>query len=365
MKITMIMSAIDMSGGAKVCAIYAQKMQDRGHIVNIIAPKKKLISFKQQLKNVLKGIGWKSTKDQLQNHFDLMQIKVIYVKSKQEINADNIPDADVIIATWWETAEWIKILPNSKGIKVHFIQGYEVFSWLPIERVEAVYRLPFYKITISKTLVSTMEKYGHSSQLYLVPNAVDFKQFFAVPRNKQLRPTIGFLYSECPLKGIDVALKVIENVKIHFPELRILCFGSQKPNKYFPNYIEFEYNPKQDHLRDIYAQCDVWLCCSRSEGFHLPPLEAMACRCPLISTKVGGPEDIVQQGINGFLCEIDDVNDLANKVIQILNSSEEEWQYLSKSALETATKYTWDDAANLFEKVLEKCIESSLNKDIP
>jgi glycosyltransferase involved in cell wall biosynthesis len=91
----------------------------------------------------------------------------------------------------------------------------------------------------------------------------------------------------------------------------------------------------------------------------------MACRCPLISTKVGGPEDIVQQGINGFLCEIDDVNDLANKVIQILNSSEEEWQYLSKSALETATKYTWDDAANLFEKVLEKCIESSLNKDIP
>lgn len=40
----------------------------------------------------------------------------------------------------------------------------------------------------------------------------------------------------------------------------------------------------------------------------------MACRCPAVSTKCGGSEDIVKQGENGFLCEIDDVDNLTDAV---------------------------------------------------
>jgi glycosyltransferase involved in cell wall biosynthesis len=359
------MASIDMSGGARVCAIYAQKLQACGHHVRVIAPKKRLLSFKQQSKNLLKNIAWQSVGEQLKNHFDLMQVNVTYLESKHEMIADNIPDADVIIATWWETVEWIVPLPNSKGVKVYFIQGHEVFSWLPVDRVMQTYRLPLYKITVSNWLRSLMQVNYHSSSVFLVPNSVNTELFFAPLRKKQKRPTLGFLYSGCVFKRVEVALKVIEKIKMRLPELRVLCFGSQKPNKTWPleDYFEFEYNPKQDNIRNIYAQCDVWLCCSESEGFGLPILEAMACCCPAVSTKCGGPEDIIQHGKNGFLCEVDDIEALTATVIKVLNLPEQEWQILSKNALETTTAYNWDHATDLFENALIQCVKDFSNQN--
>lgn len=346
-----------MSGGVRVCAIYAKKMIELGHHVNVIAPQKKLLTFKQQLKRLINGAGWVTTAKQLQNHFDLLGVNVTYLESNRPVTGLDVPDADVVIATWWETAEWVAQFPACKGAKVYFIQGYEVFPWLPIERVKQTYQLPLHKITISNWLLQIMQSTYQDSDVSLVPNSVDLDIFFATPRKKQIRPTLGFLYSHVELKGIDTALAVIDQVKNRLPELRVVCFGSSKPLKnLLPDYFEFAYQPEQSFLRKIYAQCDVWLCCSRSEGFGLTILEAMACRCPAVSTKCGGPEDIVKQGENGFLCGIDDINDLTDAVMRVFNSTEHEWLALSDAAYATATRYSWDDATELFEQALSKAI---------
>lgn len=366
MNITMIMASPAMAGGDRVCAIYAEKMIERGHHVNVIAPKKKLLTFKQQLKRLIKGIGWIKVADQLQNHFDLLGVNVTYLESNRPVTGQDIPDADVVIATWWETAEWVAQFPSSKGAKVYFIQHHEVFPWLPVERARQTYSLPLHKITISNWLLRLMQNTYQDAVVSLVPNSVDTNLFFAPSRTKQIKPTLGFLYSDVQFKGIDTALKVIDQVKKRLPELRVICFGSYKPsqNALLPDYFEFEYQPQQSRLREIYGQCDVWLCCSRSEGFHLPPLEAMACRCPIVSTKVGGPEDIIKQGENGFLCEIDDIDNLTDAVMCVLNSKEEEWLVLSDEAYATATQYSWNDAAELFEQGLILAINKQQNNQL-
>ncbi len=358
MNITMIMADPHMAGGDRVCAIYAKHLIDRGHTVNVVAPGKTFLTLKQQIKRVLKGDGWLSVAEQMQNHFALMGVDVTYLESARPVVGTDLPDADVVIATWWETAEWVAKFPDSKGAKVYFIQHHEVHPWLPVERVKLTYRLPLHKITISKWLLDLMQNTYEDPIVSLVPNSVDTELFFAPARGKQSKPTLGFLYSHVGFKGIDTALKVIERVKLKLPELRVLCFGNNKPdnNMPLPGYFEFEYSPKQDHIRDIYQQCDVWLCCSKAEGFHLPPLEAMACRSPVVSTKVGGPVDIIEQGINGFLCDVGDVDNLAAAVIQVLESSEPEWLGLSDAALATATRYSWQDATDLFEQGLNLAI---------
>ncbi|MBF6650508.1 glycosyltransferase family 4 protein [Methylobacter sp. BlB1] len=353
MNITIIMANPAMTGGDRVCAIYAKKLTERGHHVNVVAPRKKLLTFKQQLKRLIKGDGWIKFAEQLQNHFDLLGVHVTYLESNRPVTGSDVPDADVVIATWWETAEWVAHFPACKGAKVYFIQHHEVHQGQPIERVKQTYLLPLYKITISNWLVQTMQNIYQDPNVSLVPNSVDSELFFATPRKKQVRPTLGFLYSKVEFKGIDTLLEVIEKVKERIPELRVVCFGGNKPSKnLLPKYFEFEYQPQQSRLREIYGQCDVWLCCSLSEGFHLPPLEAMACRCPVVSTKVGGPEDIVRQGKNGFLCEINDVKNLTDTVIRVLGSTEKEWIALSNEAYATATRYSWDDATELFEQGL-------------
>jgi glycosyltransferase involved in cell wall biosynthesis len=358
MDITMIMANPNMSGGDRVCAIYAKKLIEKGHHVDVITPQKKLLTFKQQIKRVIKGDGWLNVTEQMQNHFDLLGIKVTYLDETESVTGENLPDADVVIATWWETAEWVAKFSESKGAKAYFIQHHEVHEWLPVERVKQTYSLPLHKITIANWLLHLMEHTYQDTAVSLVPNSVETTAFFAPARVKQAKPTLGFLYSHIDFKGTDTALKVIEQIKKSAPELKVLCFGNNKPdsNNPMPSYFEFHYNPEQERIRKIYEQCDVWLCCSRSEGFGLTILEAMACRCPAVSTKCGGPEDIVKESENGFLCDVDDAESLTDAVLRVLQSSELEWLALSDAALATATRYSWDDAADLFEQSLYQAI---------
>ena len=62
-----------------------------------------------------------------------------------------IPDADIILAVDWTTAELVSRCPSKKGLGFYLIQGYDV--WLaPPDRVEATWHLPFHKIAVSSWL---------------------------------------------------------------------------------------------------------------------------------------------------------------------------------------------------------------------
>ncbi len=58
-----------------------------------------------------------------------------------------------------------------------------------------------------------------------------------------------------------------------------------------------------DQMPQFYNEIDVYLCASSSEGFSLSVLEASACGRPVISTRVGGSEDLLVDGENGFLVD--------------------------------------------------------------
>ncbi len=67
---------------------------------------------------------------------------------------------------------------------------------------------------------------------------------------------------------------------------------------------------------------NVLVCTSQTESFGNVLVEAMACGVPAVSTKCGGPEEIIDDGVNGFLVEIGDVNSLVEKVNLIFNNDE-------------------------------------------
>jgi glycosyltransferase involved in cell wall biosynthesis len=204
------------------------------------------------------------------------------------------------------------------------------------------------------------ERFGDANA-YLVPNSVDSHHFRAPPRGKQQRPTVGMLYSAMPAKGADVAVAALERVRARLPELRVIAFSVDRVSAEMPlpEWIEFHYRPPQDEIPRIYARCDAWLCASRREGFHLPALEAMACRCPLVSTRMGGPADFVIDGTNGLLVDVEDADALAERLLRVLGMDEARWKRMSDAALATAQGYTWDDATSLFERALAEVVEKS------
>jgi glycosyltransferase involved in cell wall biosynthesis len=282
---------------------------------------------------------------------------------------DDVPDADFVIATWWETAEWVSALSANKGVKIYFIQHHEIFAHLPISRCKATYRLPLHKIVISRWLRETMNTQYGDDVVDLVPNSVDRNQFYAAVRGKQPVPTVGFLYSTSPIfdfKGLDVALAALRIVREHTPHLRIISFGSMQPIPELPllDRTEFFFSPPQEQIRDLYAQCDVWVTASRSEGFGLPALEAMACRTPVVATRTGWPEEAVKTGLNGVLVDVDDLSGLTRGVEWVLARSEEEWKEISANAYNTSMVGSWEASAKMFEKALEHARRRSARGEI-
>ena len=102
----------------------------------------------------------------------------------------------------------------------------------------------------------------------------------------------------------------------------------------------------------------MWLFSSRSEGFGLPLLEAMACRTPVIATPAGAAPEVCAGG-GGILVPIDDPADMARAIERVAGLPEAAWREMSDKAHATASRYTWDDATDRFEAALNRAVERS------
>ena len=366
MRITFVLPTVNMSGGIRVIAIYAKALVARGHIVHLVSPPPKTIPFRRKIKSFLKGNGWPDDVPRFASHLDGSGLDHRILDRWRTVTDDDVPDADIVIATWWETAEWVNALSPDKGAKVYFIQHHEVFPHLPLARCRATYKFPMHKIVIARWLKDVMHAQYGDDVVELVPNSVDQTQFFSAVRGKQSVPTAGFLYSTVAFKGLDVSLAALRAVRKRIPDLRLICFGSERPSAALPlpEGAEFSFSPPQDQIRNLYSQCDVWITASRSEGFNLPAMEAMACRTPVVSTKTGWPEGVIETGKNGVLVDIDDVAGLARGVEWILSLAGDEWKTLSQRAYETACSGSWEESSRRFENALVHACRRSMHGEI-
>jgi glycosyltransferase involved in cell wall biosynthesis len=366
LKITFINTEASLAGGVKVVAIYAEQLKKRGHEVVVVSRPPYALTIRERVRALVKERRWLRPSPP-GSHFDGRDLDHRVLERRRPVVEADVPDADVIVATFWLTANWISSFSRAKGAKVLFIQGYEVLPGETKPHVDATWRLPFQKIVISHWLKELAASEFHDPNALHVPNSVDLDQFHAPRRGMRSTPTLGFLFHTSPFKGMEVAFSAIEKVRSAVPQLRVVSFGAERPHGdlSLPAGTEFHLQPPQSSIRDIYAECDVWLCASRREGFHLPPLEAMACRCPVVSTRVGGPQDIVEQGVNGYLVEVGDAEGLAAAAVRVLRDGPDAWRKMSDAAHATATRYTWDDATDLFETALKTAVDRMANREIP
>ncbi|MCC3358349.1 N-acetyl-alpha-D-glucosaminyl L-malate synthase BshA [Bacillus sp. REN16] len=75
---------------------------------------------------------------------------------------------------------------------------------------------------------------------------------------------------------------------------------------------------KQENLSELYSISDLKLLLSEKESFGLVLIEAMACGVPTIGTNAGGIPEVIEEGVDGYICELGDIEDIANKSIALL-----------------------------------------------
>jgi glycosyltransferase involved in cell wall biosynthesis len=366
MRISFISPTVNMAGGTRVMVIHAQQLVRKGHTVRIISPPPAPVPVFQRVRSWIRGDEWTRSTQVTQSHLDGSGIDHHVLDRWRPVRDDDVPDGDVVIATWWETAEWVHALAREKGAKAYFVQGHEIFPFLPVARCHATYRLPMHKIVVSQWLKTAMASQYNDRVVDLVPNSVDRAQFFASVRGKQRVPTVGFLAATATFKGFDVTIAALETVREALPDLQMISFGTGKPGREskLPKGTQFFLSPAQGELRSLYSQCDVWVTASRSEGFNLPAMEAMACRTPVVSTRTGWPEEAIKSGENGVLVDVDDRAGLAEAIKWVLSLEDQEWRKLSSNAYATVCSSSWQKSSELFERALEHACWRSARGEI-
>lgn len=110
-----------------------------------------------------------------------------------------------------------------------------------------------------------------------------------------------------------------------------------------------------NEMPKFYNKLDAYICASSSEGFSLSVLEASATGIPVISTKVGGCEDLIQDDYNGFLVDRD-VNAIKEK-IQFLKENPKINIDMGKNNRKTIEKYwSWETKVEAWINFIKSCI---------
>ncbi len=354
MRITFILPYAGLAGGVRVVAIYAQWLTEQGHKVNVISTTRKPIGLKRALRHL-----WRTKKliygpqPQADSHLDGGNFAWTILPHNGPVTDRDVPNADLIIATWWKTANWVHNLAASKGKKIYFCQHYETHSYFAKNDVEATYFYPMPQICVSDWVRQQVKSLTGRSGQRVVMNGVNVEQFTAPARAKNPHIKLGFMYSPMAWKGIDIIVDALSIAKQRYPNITAICFGSKSPvgSLLLPSWIDFRKNPKQQEIAEIYSQCDGWLFASRVEGFGLPILEAMACRTPVIATPAGAAPDLVTEE-NGFLLTSFTSKALLEKIHDLVMLSPDEWGLMSQKALSTALQNDWSIAASRFESML-------------
>ncbi|SFE32849.1 hypothetical protein SAMN04324257_01343 [Thermoanaerobacter thermohydrosulfuricus] len=349
MKINFILPFTSLTGGIKVIFEYANRLNDRGHDVICYVP---MLAYRfnnyglvGELKRFKSSVGNTLKRRTKVDWFDLK----VPIKLVPSISDIFIRDADVTIATAWPTAYSVNKLNISKGEKYYFIQHYEIWSG-PKELVDGSYKLPLKRIVIAKWLKDLMENEFKVDVTALIPNGINLNEFFNDNKVFNKEKIILMMYHNLEWKGYKDGLKAFEIVRRKHPELKLRLFGLKKGND-IPEYAEFYENPSRNLLRRLYSTSDIFVSPSWTEGWHLPPMEAMACKCAVVATNVGCIPDIGIHRETAMVCEPRDIQGLANNILELVEN-EELLKKISFNGFEKIRNYTWDNSTDLLEKVL-------------
>ena len=122
--------------------------------------------------------------------------------------------------------------------------------------------------------------------------------------------------------------------------------------------IRFESRPDGPRLAELYRNAACLAVPSDEEGFGIVVIEAMASATPVVSTRSGGPDGIITDGVDGYLVEIGDADALADRLCRLI-ADPAHAQSIGLAGLETVRRRYADEVAgdvylNAYDSLLEQ-----------
>jgi len=345
--------ARDPIGGVRVVYQYANGLVERGHTVSIAhvarfrrRPGVRDGRPRRQAEEMVGG--WRDLRrgapsEVTWQHVD-PAVRMLYVPT---LSARYIPDGDVVVATAWQTADGVAALPASKGRGCYLIQHHETWSGRE-QRVDATWRLPLRKIFIAPWLHARAQGMG-LGDLHRVAGAIDTTKFHVATPIADRPRRVAMLYSEWEWKGGPDGIAALVSAREQVTDLRAVFFGAGPRPAGLPEWIEYTQDPRQDALvHDVYNGSSIYLCPSHAEGWHLPPAEAMASGCAVVSTDIDGVADYTDDGVTALLSPVREPEGLTANLVGLLTDDARRVQ-VAAAGHGSIQRFTWEGSTRDLE----------------
>jgi len=266
------------------------------------------------------------------NTDDSVQLSYTHIKGNAKHIKNIHSKYDRILVMGWQNYKLVDFLPKKHTlIGIHGHHAWDDRKTQPDKDIAPPKQLvdflnQFAKVnTVSRKLDRIFKKAGLKKLTYTA-NGVDSELFVPQPSgNKDF--TVGYSGSSAHdwRKGVTEFMKPA--AKKAGVKLKVAMLATK-------NHVALEEMPT------FYQALDAYLCASSSEGFSLSVLEAASCGLPIISTRVGGCEDLIEDKSNGFLVDRN-VDEIADR-LRLLKDDVERRNQIGENMRKTVEdQYCW------------------------
>jgi glycosyltransferase involved in cell wall biosynthesis len=188
------------------------------------------------------------------------------------------------------------------------------------------------------------------TRIHVVPHAINHT--FFRPGDEPREPILLYPARAWPHKNHTRLFEAFAILRKHDPSLRlVLTGGGLERLGQLPENVERWGIVPAAELASLYRRAACLVFPSLYEGFGLPPLEAMACACPVAASNVTAIPEVC--GDAAVLFDPNDPESIANAVLEADSRSEE----LREKGLARAREFTWEASARRHDDVYEAALE--------
>jgi len=185
-------------------------------------------------------------------------------------------------------------------------------------------------LALSKYTRSAMNKTGGGIVCKtILPMPIDINQFIPKLRHTTIA-RVGFVGRiDDPRKNIKLLINAIAQCHKHNSDVTAIVIGSEPSEEVsklvetlgLTEFVVFVGYVDRASIIPLLQSLDLFVVPSHQEGLCIAALEAMACGCPVVSTRCGGPEEFVLDNKTGFTVD-KCATDMTNAILKIVENRE-------------------------------------------
>ena len=291
------------------------------------------------------------------------------------------------------SAAWLPLIKRRLKIPcVLTVIGFPGVIWhYPVRAIDYISRV--YAYSLGKIILKSADKviidFPHNAigasklgltegKLEYIPWGVDTELFKPIPEKRhEIRACLGFKEDDfvvgycgrlTPVKGIDTLLEAMQLLSEYNDKVRLLVIGGggeglggdtydKKARALLGDRVLMTGWVKQEQVPFYWQAADVAVQPSFAEGGPLGTMESAACGLPIVASRTGGLQDMVNDGVTGFLIKPGDAEELGQKIKVFMESPNLRKEMGTASRSYIVKNFGWDEITERYVKLYAGLME--------